>query len=160
MRRQLGARDAACRFPGCDVPAAAAEADHTDEWAAGGATDLANLALLCREHHRLKSLGYWRVRQLGPSGHGPSPRRCGARPRHGGRARASRRLVRPHGIPSRNAGCRTFAFGGRPVRDPRVDLADRAETPQLPRTGPSAAVLTGAVLTAQRLAAHILTAQS
>jgi hypothetical protein len=94
MRRQLGARDAACRFPGCDVPAAAAEADHTDEWADGGTTDLANLALLCREHHRLKSLGYWRVRQLGPSRHGPSragaarDRGTAAEPRHGGASSA------------------------------------------------------------------------
>ncbi|MDP9883705.1 hypothetical protein J2W21_001199 [Sinomonas atrocyanea] len=66
MRRQLGARDATCRFPGCDVPSAAAEADHTAEWASGGSTDVDNLALLCREHHRLKSLGYWKLRQVGP----------------------------------------------------------------------------------------------
>lgn len=71
MRRQLGARDAACRFPGCDVPAAATEADHTAEWADGGTTDLANLALLCREHHRLKSLGRWKVRQLTRAGDRP-----------------------------------------------------------------------------------------
>lgn len=71
MRRQLGARDATCRFPGCDIPAAATEADHTVEWADGGPTDLANLALLCREHHRLKSLGYWKLRQ---SATPPGPR--------------------------------------------------------------------------------------
>ncbi|MBL0704364.1 HNH endonuclease signature motif containing protein [Sinomonas cellulolyticus] len=65
MRRFLGARDATCRFPGCDKPAASNEADHTQEWQEQGATDTDNLALLCREHHRLKSLGYWTVRQIG-----------------------------------------------------------------------------------------------
>lgn len=65
MRRFLALRDATCRFPGCDKPSAATEADHTREWQHGGATDVANLALLCREHHRLKSLGHWTVRQIG-----------------------------------------------------------------------------------------------
>jgi hypothetical protein len=79
MRRQLGARDAVCRFPGCDTPAAATEADHTVEWAEGGTTDLRNLALLCREHHRLKSLGHWKLRQLGPEGlSGGAPAASGA----------------------------------------------------------------------------------
>lgn len=66
MRRQLGARDMTCRFPGCDKPAGATEADHTNAWANGGETSVANLALLCREHHRLKSEGYWRAGQIGP----------------------------------------------------------------------------------------------
>ncbi|WP_077488117.1 HNH endonuclease signature motif containing protein [Sinomonas mesophila] len=65
MRRFLALRDATCRFPGCDKPAAAAEADHTHEWAHGGETDTDNLALLCPEHHRLKTLGHWAVRQIG-----------------------------------------------------------------------------------------------
>ena len=65
MRRFLGARDRTCRFPGCDKPAAASEADHTLEWSDGGATDTANLALLCPQHHRLKTLGHWEVRQIG-----------------------------------------------------------------------------------------------
>ncbi|MDQ4503411.1 DUF222 domain-containing protein [Sinomonas sp. ASV322] len=64
IRRFLGARDRACRFPGCDKPAPATEADHTTEWQHGGSTDTANLALLCREHHRLKTLGHWKVQQL------------------------------------------------------------------------------------------------
>ncbi|MDQ4489828.1 DUF222 domain-containing protein [Sinomonas sp. ASV486] len=64
MRRFLALRDATCRFPGCDKPAAATEADHTVEWQHGGNTDVANLALLCPEHHRLKSLGYWTARHL------------------------------------------------------------------------------------------------
>jgi hypothetical protein len=64
MRRYLGARDATCRFPGCDRPAATTEADHTIEWHTGGHTAAANLALLCREHHRLKTRGHWTLTQI------------------------------------------------------------------------------------------------
>jgi hypothetical protein len=71
MRRFLGARDATCRFPGCDRPAAATEADHTTEWSEGGTTDTDNLALLCRQHHRLKTLGHWKARQI-PTAESPS----------------------------------------------------------------------------------------
>ena len=67
IRRYLGARDRTCRFPGCDKPAPSTEADHTTPWQHGGTTDAANLALLCREHHRLKSLGHWKLRQLEPA---------------------------------------------------------------------------------------------
>jgi hypothetical protein len=72
MRRFLGARDCTCRFPGCDKPGAAAEADHTRDWSTGGPTSTDNLALLCPEHHRLKTLGYWRARQVSQAG---EPRR-------------------------------------------------------------------------------------
>ena len=65
MRRFLAIRDGTCRFPGCDKPTAATEADHTHAWAHGGDTDVDNLALLCPEHHRQKTLGYWKVRQIG-----------------------------------------------------------------------------------------------
>ncbi|AMM33133.1 HNH endonuclease family protein [Sinomonas atrocyanea] len=93
MRRQLGARDATCRFPGCDVPAAATEADHTAEWADGGTTDLANLALLCREHHRLKSLGRWKLRQLTRADDRPPGPAAGTPP---GPATGGRCPSRPH----------------------------------------------------------------
>ncbi|WP_415856290.1 HNH endonuclease signature motif containing protein [Sinomonas sp. G460-2] len=66
IRRFLGARDRTCRFPGCDKPAQSTETDHTIPWQHGGTTDAANLALLCPEHHRLKSLGHWKVKQLDP----------------------------------------------------------------------------------------------
>ena len=81
IRRFLGARDRACRFPGCDKPAAATEADHTVEWQHGGETDLGNLALLCREHHRLKSLGLWTARHTGPK---PGSSRASESQRPGG----------------------------------------------------------------------------
>ncbi|GAB2743245.1 HNH endonuclease signature motif containing protein [Sinomonas soli] len=73
MRRYLGARDAACRFPGCDRPAATTEADHTIEWHAGGHTAAANLALLCREHHRLKTRGHWTLTQTDTTQTGTIP---------------------------------------------------------------------------------------
>jgi hypothetical protein len=74
MRRFLGARDQTCRFPGCDKPAAAAEADHTREWSEGGSTDTDNLALLCPQHHRLKTLGHWQVRQIAARNDTSAPR--------------------------------------------------------------------------------------
>ncbi|WP_139346766.1 HNH endonuclease signature motif containing protein [Sinomonas mesophila] len=65
MRRFLTIRDATCTFPACEKPGPACEADHTHAWSQGGETDVGNLALLCREHHRQKTLGYWKVRQIG-----------------------------------------------------------------------------------------------
>jgi hypothetical protein len=50
LRRALHARDRGCRFPGCGVRYA--QGHHIDHWANGGPTRLANLALLCRRHHR------------------------------------------------------------------------------------------------------------
>lgn len=50
VRRALLARDRGCRFPGCG--SRFVEAHHIVHWADGGGTDLANLVLLCRRHHR------------------------------------------------------------------------------------------------------------
>ncbi|HSE03679.1 MAG TPA: DUF222 domain-containing protein [Methylomirabilota bacterium] len=50
LRRALQHRDQACRFPGCHVRVA--EGHHVRHWAQGGPTNLSNLALLCRRHHR------------------------------------------------------------------------------------------------------------
>ncbi len=63
-------RDGACRFPNCAVPAASCDLDHTIPFdhadpARGGLTVPDNLACLCRKHHRLKTLGYWSIRQIG-----------------------------------------------------------------------------------------------
>ncbi|MDQ4489150.1 DUF222 domain-containing protein [Sinomonas sp. ASV486] len=63
LRRQIVLRDANCRFPACDRPSAHTEVDHTLEWARGGSTELTNLALLCPEHHRLKTIGVWNAEQ-------------------------------------------------------------------------------------------------
>ena len=44
-------RDRGCSFPGCTTPAHWCDAHHLVHWADGGASDLANLALLCGRHH-------------------------------------------------------------------------------------------------------------
>jgi hypothetical protein len=50
LRRALHHRDRSCRFPGCRVRFG--QGHHIRHWAHGGPTTLANLALLCRRHHR------------------------------------------------------------------------------------------------------------
>ncbi|MDY0908654.1 HNH endonuclease signature motif containing protein [Microbacterium sp. CFBP9034] len=64
QRRLLRARDEHCRFPGCRMPTARCDIDHTIDAARGGPTDAANLAHLCRRHHSLKHASAWRVRQV------------------------------------------------------------------------------------------------
>lgn len=64
QRRMLAARDEHCRFPGCRVPIARCDVDHTVAAAHGGPTEIRNLAHLCRRHHTLKHHSAWRVRQL------------------------------------------------------------------------------------------------
>ncbi|WP_344646564.1 HNH endonuclease signature motif containing protein, partial [Winogradskya consettensis] len=67
IRRALHIRDKGCTFPGCDRPPRWTDAHHLTHWADGGPTNLDNLALLCREHHRLihdPTTG-WHI-QLGP----------------------------------------------------------------------------------------------
>jgi len=50
LRRALHQRDHGCRFPGCGMHVG--QAHHIHHWAQGGPTNLSNLALLCRRHHR------------------------------------------------------------------------------------------------------------
>ncbi|MCA4133650.1 HNH endonuclease signature motif containing protein [Arthrobacter sp. M4] len=69
LRRYLNHRDKTCRFPGCTRRASTCEPDHTIEWQDGGTTDPGNLALLCRRHHALKSIGAWSYRHTSPTGH-------------------------------------------------------------------------------------------
>jgi hypothetical protein len=52
LRRALDARDRGCRFPGC-VRTRFVDAHHVRHWSRGGETNLENLVLLCRRHHRL-----------------------------------------------------------------------------------------------------------
>jgi hypothetical protein len=58
QRAALAVRDGGCRYPGCDRPPAWCEAHHLRHWLHGGATDLANLVLLCRTHHRTVHQGH------------------------------------------------------------------------------------------------------
>lgn len=49
--KRLWLRDRGCTYPGCDAPPHWTQGHHLVHWADGGATDLANAALLCRHHH-------------------------------------------------------------------------------------------------------------
>jgi len=51
MRRALQERDSGCRFPGC-TNTRYVDAHHIEHWADGGETNMENLILLCRGHHR------------------------------------------------------------------------------------------------------------
>jgi Domain of unknown function (DUF222)/HNH endonuclease len=64
QRTALVVRDGGCAFPGCQRPPAWCEAHHLRHWLRGGPTDLANLALLCRAHHRAVHEGGWRLQRL------------------------------------------------------------------------------------------------
>ena len=59
LRELIIARDGSCRFPGCAQPPSKSDLDHAIAWGEGGATDRANLGLLCRRHHRLKTHDGW-----------------------------------------------------------------------------------------------------
>jgi hypothetical protein len=61
QRAALAVRDGGCVAPGCDRPPAWCEAHHLRHWLHGGATDLANLVLLCRTHHRAVHQGHQRL---------------------------------------------------------------------------------------------------
>lgn len=61
LKRYLRVRDEVCRFVGCTRSAALCDIDHTIPWAEDGETVEANLAHLCRGHHRLKERGRWRI---------------------------------------------------------------------------------------------------
>jgi hypothetical protein len=59
LRRALQHRDGGCRFPGCGVRVG--QGHHIRHWAQGGPTTLANLALVCRRHHRAVHEGGFQV---------------------------------------------------------------------------------------------------
>jgi hypothetical protein len=69
LERAVRCRDLTCRFPGCSRPAVVCDLDHTvpfnhQDPSAGGRTVAENLKCLCRQHHRLKTFGGWRDKQL------------------------------------------------------------------------------------------------
>ena len=51
LRRAVEQRDGHCVFAGCGAPTHWCDVHHLLHWAHGGATDLANSALLCERHH-------------------------------------------------------------------------------------------------------------
>jgi hypothetical protein len=67
QRNALTVRDGGCVFPGCGRPQSWCEAHHLIHWLHGGPTDLGNLALVCRAHHRAVHEGGWQL-QRDPDG--------------------------------------------------------------------------------------------
>jgi hypothetical protein len=68
MRRALVARDHGCCIQSCDRPPEWTDAHHVEFWARdGGRTDLDNLRLVCRFHHRLLHEGGWKL-ESSPTG--------------------------------------------------------------------------------------------
>ncbi len=63
MRRALQQRDKSCRFPGCSC-SRFVDAHHIHHWADGGETNMNNLLLLCRTHHRLVHEGGFQLIKL------------------------------------------------------------------------------------------------
>ena len=63
-RRALQRRDRGCRFPGCTCTRFV-DAHHIHHWADGGETNMDNLVLLCRRHHRLVHEGGFGVSRSG-----------------------------------------------------------------------------------------------
>jgi hypothetical protein len=74
QRSALMVRDRGC-LPGLCRPLAWCDAHHLQHWVDGGPTNLNNLALLCRAHHRAVHEGGWQLTR-GPDG------RFGAAPPH------------------------------------------------------------------------------
>jgi len=76
MREIVILRDGHCVFPGCTTDARACDLDHIapyvppDEGGPPGQTSPANLACLCRRHHRAKTFAGWRYRRLPDDGSG------------------------------------------------------------------------------------------
>jgi hypothetical protein len=57
--KALRVRDGGCVHPGCSRTVAYCDAHHVQHWADGGRTDMTNLALLCRHHHRTLHAREW-----------------------------------------------------------------------------------------------------
>ncbi|HET9558966.1 MAG TPA: HNH endonuclease signature motif containing protein, partial [Actinomycetota bacterium] len=68
QRVALAVRDGGCAFPDCQRPLAWCDAHHLVHWLDGGPTDLVNLVLVCRAHHRAVHEGGWRLTRQ-PDGH-------------------------------------------------------------------------------------------
>ncbi|MGW5113027.1 DUF222 domain-containing protein [Nocardia sp. NPDC004123] len=77
QRLALIARDKGCTRPGCDASASICAAHHITDWAAGGPTDLNNLALACDHCHALvnNSRDGWKTVVMDQDS--PHPGRCG-----------------------------------------------------------------------------------
>jgi hypothetical protein len=61
LSKALKIRDQHCRWPGCERSASYCDGHHLVHWIHGGPTDLDNLVLLCRRHHRMVHEGDWQL---------------------------------------------------------------------------------------------------
>ena len=61
LRKALRVRDGHCQWPDCEKPASFCDGHHLVHWIDGGGTNLDNLVLLCRRHHRLVHEGGWQL---------------------------------------------------------------------------------------------------
>ena len=61
LRRALALRDQHCRWPGCEREASRCDGHHVVHWIHGGETNLDNLLLLCKRHHRMVHEGGWQM---------------------------------------------------------------------------------------------------
>jgi hypothetical protein len=66
LRHLIQIRNQRCTAPGCRMPAAACDEDHTIPYDQGGRTCECNLGPLCRHHHRCKQAEGWRLEQPEP----------------------------------------------------------------------------------------------
>ena len=73
QRLALAAQDGGCSFPGCGHPAAWTEVHHIRAWTDGGETDLDNMCLLCRFHHREHERRGWHAVLIGGIPHWVPP---------------------------------------------------------------------------------------
>ena len=101
LERDVEVRDRNCSFVGCRRPARKSDKDHTRDHADGGPTTRANVSPLCERHHRLKTEGWWTLRQ-------PRPGRF--------------EWTSPLG--------RTYRTRGEPIRPPTVPPSPRSGRPQ------------------------------
>jgi len=62
QRRAIAARDRGCAHPGCPRAPSRCQVHHIHEWVDGGATDLDNLVMVCRTHHRMVHQSGWEIR--------------------------------------------------------------------------------------------------
>ncbi|HEY2831509.1 MAG TPA: DUF222 domain-containing protein, partial [Sporichthyaceae bacterium] len=63
LDRFIKLRDQHCRWPGCRMPAARCDVDHTIPHHQGGPTIRGNLACFCRRHHQIKQIPGWTITQ-------------------------------------------------------------------------------------------------
>ncbi|HZE65156.1 MAG TPA: DUF222 domain-containing protein [Sporichthyaceae bacterium] len=62
QRKAVAARDRGCAHPGCHRTPAWCQVHHIREWVNGGETNIEDLVMLCRTHHRMIHQSGWEVR--------------------------------------------------------------------------------------------------